>query len=758
MQLIIASRSDPVVPLARLRARGQVTELRAADLRFTPDEASAFLNQVMALDLSGADVSTLETRTEGWIAGLKLAALSLKNRGDVQKFIRAFAGDNRYIADYLIQEVLNTQPEEVRRFLLGTAILDRLSGPLCDAVTGEPGSQAQLEALEKSNLFVVPLDDTRDSYRYHHLFAEVLRAHSMRANPDQVRTQHRRASIWFETNGSLSEALHHAAAGEDVERVARLLETRWPGMDRSYQTGKWLERVKALPDALVRARPVLNMGYAWALLNAGELEMVEARLDDVERWLRDTVDPSRDLPDEMIVEDEKRFRTLPLEIASARTYLAQTRGEVSGTVEHARRLLNVIPEGDIAARVTATALLALAYWTRGELEEAHRTFLAALAHMRMAGATLDAIRGEFVPADIMVAQGRLHEAAQIYERGLQLAKDSLHSAAPETDELYLGLSELHRERGDVDSAVRLLQTITESAGRAEHAGNRLRWCTAMSRVAETRGDLASALRLLDEAERVDVRSPLPRVRPIAAMRARIWILEGRLLEAIAWAKAEGLSVEDELSYLREFEHITLARLLIARFRADHDERSIRDALTLLERLLIAASQGGRKGSVIEILALEALAHQSLSNVRAALDPLERALALGEPEAFLRIFVDEGDTMRDLLRHAAARGTGGAYTRHLLRAFDEPFEAVPNPRSVVAATRAVVAPDHPVQSLTARELEILRLIAVGLRNQEIADQLSISTATVKRHVANAYVKLDVNHRTEALARAHALNLL
>jgi LuxR family maltose regulon positive regulatory protein len=503
------------------------------------------------------------------------------------------------------------------------------------------------------------------------------------------------------------------------------------------------------------------MGCAWALLNAGELETVEARLGDVEQWLRvaaDATDHAEDLADKMIVVDEKRFRSLPVEVASARTYLAQTRGEISGTVEHARRLLDVIPEGDVAARVKTTALLALAYWTRGDLEEAHRTFLVALAHMRMAGATLDAIRGEFVPADIRVAQGRLQEAAQIYERGLQLAKDSLLSAVPETDELHLGLSELHRERGDVDTAARLLQTITESAGRTEHAGNRQRWCTAMSRVAETRGDLASALRLLDEAERVDVPSPLPRVRPIAAMRARIWIVEGRLAEAMAWAKAEGLSVEGELSYLREFEHITLARLLIARFRADHDERSIRDALTLLERLLIAASQGGRKGSAIEVLVLEALAHHAQSNVRAALDPLERALALGEPEAYLRIFVDEGDTMRDLLRHAAARGIGGAYTRHLLRALDQPTESVPDPHSVVAGTRPVVAPGLPVQSLTARELEILRLIAVGLRNQEIADQLSISTATVKRHVANAYAKLDVNHRTEALARAHALNLL
>ncbi|MEO8620756.1 MAG: LuxR C-terminal-related transcriptional regulator [bacterium] len=764
MRLIIASRSDPLVPLPRLRARGQVTELRAADLRFTPDEASAFLNQVMALDLSATDVSTLELRTEGWIAGLKLAALSLKNRADVQKFIRAFSGDNRYIADYLIQEVLLAQPESVRRFLLGTAILDWLSGPLCDAVTGEHGSQAQLESLETSNLFVIPLDDTRECYRYHHLFAEVLRAHSIRENPDGVRTLHRRASIWFEANGSHADAVHHAAAADDVERVAGLLETRWPSMDRSYQTGKWLERVKALPDALVRKRPVLNTAYAWVQMNAGELEAAEARLSDVDLLLQ-TAEQTGDRAGDMIVVDEKRFAFLGVQLSSARAYLAQARGEVVGTVEHARRLLDTIPDGEHTTRATATALLSLAQWAHGELDEACATFTVALSLMRKAGNSLDAIRGEFVPADIRVAQGRLREAEEIYEAGLQLAKDSLQSAAAETDELYLGLSELHREWGDLDGATRLLQTITESAGRTEHVGNRRGWCTSMARVAESRGDLPGALRLLDEAERVDVRTPLPRLRPISAARARIWIVQGKLREAIRWANEQKLSVEDDLSYAREYEHITLVRLLIARYVSQHDESTIRDALMLLERLLIEASRGGRKPAVIEILLLEALAHNARSNTRAALDAVERALQLGESEGYLRIFVDEGPIMRELLRHAAARGSGGEYTRNVLRGFDGPTSGRPVRNGVpvsagesVATARPVAAADSQVQSLTARELEILRLIAAGLRNQEIADQLSISTPTVKRHVANAYAKLDVSHRTEALVRAHALNLL
>jgi LuxR family maltose regulon positive regulatory protein len=434
-------------------------------------------------------------------------------------------------------------------------------------------------------------------------------------------------------------------------------------------------------------------------------------------------------------------------------------------VEHARQLLDAIADEDHVARGTATALLSLAQWSAGELDDAYATFIDALSHMRKAGNSLDAIRGEFVPADIRVAQGRLHEAEAIYESGLQLAKDSLHSAAAETDELYLGLSELHREWGDFERATSLLQTLTESAGRAEHAGNRRRWCESMARVAESRGDLPSALRLLDEAERVDVRSPLPRLRPIAAMRARIWITQGKLREAAGWAKEQRLSVDDDLSYAREFEHITLARLLIARYRSQHDESTIRDALMLLERLLIEASRGGRKPGVIEVLVLEALAHDAMSNNRAALDPLERALLLGESEGYLRIFVDEGNVMRDLLRHATQRGIGGDYTRSVLRAFDEPTSRRPEQREGPAPLRGaaftlrpVGVAGGPIQSLTARELEILRLIAVGLRNQQIADQLSISTPTVKRHVANAYAKLGVSHRTEALVRAHALNIL
>ena len=751
MHVVIASRSDPPapVPLARLRARGELAEVRVGDLRFTNDEAAAFLNQVMALGLSTTDTAKLERRTEGWIAGLKLAALSMKGREDVRGFVDAFTGDNRYVADYLVDEVLQAEPEHIRRFLLGTAILDRLSGPLCDAVMGEAGSQALIENLERRNLFVVALDDRREWYRYHHLFADVLQALSVREDPDRARGYHRRASAWYDEHGSSSDAVRHAIAAEDLDRAAGLLEMTWPERDRSYQSGLWLTRVKALPDAVVRVRPVLSLGYAWALLNSGELEAAEPRLRDVERWMEAADTTARPDTSQMVVTDAARFRSLPTELASARIYLAQALGGVPGTVEHAKRALDLIPEGDHAARSTGIALLALAYWARGELEAAHRTFTDALASMRLCGHGLDAIRGIFVLGDLRVGQGRLREAAKIYERGLQIAAEEVHPTPPETDELHLGLSEVHREWGDLEAAARFLDTVTQLASQTAHRGNRQRWCTAMARILEARGDLSSALALLDEAESHNVRTPIPRVRPIPAMKARIWIAQRRSVEAMDWARAQNLSASDDLSYLREFEHVTLARLLVARHRPGGDERDLHDVVQLLDRLAIAAEQGGRTGSLIEILMLQSLAQEAMGNVRRGLDPLARALELAEPEGYLRVFVDEGSRMRDLLRHATSRGIAGDYTRRVLAGFDEPKPP---------ATEVGRIAGGSVQSLTTRELEILRLIAAGMRNQEIADLLSISAATVKRHIANAYGKLGATHRTEALVRAKEMNLL
>ena len=752
MHLAIASRSDPPLPLAHLRGRGELTELRAADLRFTPDEAATFLNQVMGLGLSAEDIAALETRTEGWIVGLQMAALSMQGRADTASFIQAFTGSHHFIIDYLVEEVLQRQPERVRSFLLQTSILDRLSGPLCDAVTGQEDGRGMLEALERGNLFVVPLDDERHWYRYHHLFADVLQTHSMEQQPDRAPALHLRASEWYEQNDLPSDAIRHALAAEDFDRAAGLIELAWPAMDWSFQSATWLGWVKALPDQLVRARPVLSVGYAWALLIGGELEACEARLRDAERWLETTADISERVPSaEMVVVDEEQFRSLPASIANARAVQAQALGDVPGSVTYARRALDLLPEGDDFGRGKLTVLLGLAHWASGDLETAYQSFADGMASFQMAGNILFAISFTFILADIRMAQGRLYEAVSTYERSLQLATGQGEPVLEGTADLYLGLSELHREQDDLEAAAQHLQRSEEQGEQAEVY--QYRRCRAQARIREAQGDLDGALNLLDEAERwLSFRNPLPDVRPIAALKTRVWVGQGRLTEALGWVHERGLSVDDDLSYLREFEHVTLARVLIAEYKSDRADRSIHEAFGLLERLLKAAEEGGRTGSVIEILLLQALAHEVEGELPLALAPLERALTLAEPEGYVRIFVDEGPPMARLLYEALSLGIAPNYVQRLLAAFPVSEPEQPKP------SKSQIPEFELIEPLSKREIEVLQLIAEGLTNQEIATRLYLSKNTVKVHTRNIYAKLDAHHRAGAVARARALGIL
>lgn len=760
LHLVIATRQDPDLPLARLRARGQLSELRAADLRFTHDEAADFLNAGMGLSLSAADIAALEERTEGWIAGLQLAALSLQGHPDVHQFIRAFAGDHRYIVDYLVDEVLRRQPEPVRRFLLQTAILDRLHGPLCDAVTGQEGGSARLEALERGNLFVVPLDDQRHWYRYHHLFADVLAAHLLAEQPEQIPALHRRASVWYEQHGLVNRAIRHALASEDFARAADLVEPAVPAMRRSRQETTVLGWLAALPESVIRHRPVLSASYAWALLMSGTLEGVEAHLRDTERWLdmdMDTTATMRERPEvpsaetcpepsrRMVVVDEEEFRRLPGTIAVWRAGQALALGDVPATMYHARRALDLVAEDDHLRRGSAVGLLGLAYWTTGDLEEAHRMYAECSARVQRVGYISDALGCAIALADIRIAQGRLHEAMRTYERALQLATEPGEPALRGTADMYVGMSELHRERDDLESA---MQDLLRSKDLGEHVGlpqNRYRWCVAMARIRQAEGDLDGALDLLHEAERFYVSDYFPNVRPIAALRARVWVAQGTLGEVLDWAREQNLSVEDDLSYLREFEHITLARVLLARSTSEPGDRSLREAMGLLERLLSAAEDGARTGSAIEILVLQALAHQMQGNISAALAPLERALTLAEPEGYVRLFVDEGPPMAALLDVAAKRGIAPSYVRRLRTACDQAEESVP-------AQQGLIEP------LSEREREVLRLLASDLSGPEIASELIVSLNTVRTHTKNIYSKLGVNSRRAAVRRAEELNLL
>ncbi len=444
MHLIITTREDPQLPLARLRARSHLIELRAADLRFTASEASAFLSQVMGLSLSAQDIAALEDHTEGWIAGLQLAALSMQGHQDVSGFIRAFAGDHRYIVDYLVAEVLERQPAPLRSFLLQTSILDQLCGPLCDAVTGQQEGNARLEALERGNFFVVPLDDQRHWYRYHHLFAEVLSAHLKSEQPDQVATLHRRASEWYEQHGSSGDAIRHALEAFDFERAAGLIELAIPPMRQSRQEATAFGWLKALPDELLRARPVLSVYYAGALLLNGELEGVEAQLRDAEQWLDTKADmgASSALASsfEMVVVDEEEFRGLAASIAIYRAAIALALGDVSNTMKYARQVLNLVPEDDHLRRGSAAGFLGLAYWTSGDLESAHRSYAECMARIQKAGYLSDSIGCAIALAEIRIEQGRLREAMGTYERRLQLATEQSAILPRGAADMYVGMS------------------------------------------------------------------------------------------------------------------------------------------------------------------------------------------------------------------------------------------------------------------------------------------------------------------------------
>lgn len=742
LHLLIATREDPRLPLARWRARGQLTELRAAELRFNPEEAAEFLNRVMGLNLSAENVSALEARTEGWIAGLQLAALSIRGRADAAGFIRAFTGSDRFVLDYLVEEVLRALPEDVRSFLLQTAILDKLCGALCDAVTGQTHGSTALERLERGNLFVVPLDDTRDWYRYHHLFADVLQAHLLAEQPDRLPTLHRRASGWYEENGSRPDAIRHALAAHDFERAADLIELEGPLVVTASQTAVWLEWARSLPDDLIRVRPVLSVWHAYNLLGRGAIEAAEARLKDAERWL----EPGVESPTVSV--DEGELRSLLATIAVARAYRAHTLGDVAGTVKHAQRVLELLPDADHPRRQQAIGLMGMTYWASGDLEATDRLFVDYSQRMLVGGNIPDAIGTMTVLPDIRPALGRLRGAVDALTQLLRIVEDA-GPLPPEAADLYRGLGELALEQGDLASAAAHLLRSKELGRQGEMPVWRWRWHVAQARFLEATGDLEGALRLLEEAEHLFIRTPLPDVRPFAALRAGILVAQGRLGEALDWARDRGLSVQDELTYLNEFEHVTFAKVLILQGQREGTASAVDQALALLERLLQAAEQGHRTGSAIEILSLQALARQARGDQRQAMASLERALALAEPEGFVRVFVAEGPSMARLLTVAASRGMAPDTVSRLLAAFP-PYRS--------GASRASQTGCADDELLSKREAEVLRYIAAGLGNREIADRLFLSLHTVKAHARSIYDKLDAHSRTQAVAKARELGIL
>jgi LuxR family maltose regulon positive regulatory protein len=736
LRLVIATRSDPPLPLARLRARGELAEVRAADLRFTEPETVAYFAG-MGLRLSHAEVSTLEGRTEGWVAALQLAALSLQGREDLTGFIDGFAGDDRHVVDYLVEEVVHRQPEAVRDFLLRTSVLPRLSGPLTDAVTGRTDGRTMLEALDRDNLFLVPLDDQRRWYRYHHLFADMLQARLLVELPGQAPELHRRASAWFEQEGDTTAAVDHALAAHDGERAAGLVEAVLPAMTRERretQLRRWME---ALPDEVYARRPVLANGYVGALMSTGETRGVEPRLRLAEEWVEAAQAlPAGKSPSGLLAANPVQWQRLPGWVRIHRAGLALMTGDVAATIARCREALAVLAPDDNLGFGAATALMGLASWRQGDLTTAESAYTETIRRFGQEGYVADILGCTVTLADLQLTMGRLRDAERTYRHALALAERQPAAPPRGTPDMHVGLCLLHLEQGDLGGAkehLRLAHELGEHLGLPKHPH---RWRIAEADVRESEGDLDGALTMLDEAERVYDLDFSPDVRPVTAMRARLWIKQGRPEQALTWAAQRGLAVTDEPDYLREFEHVTLARALLGAGDA---------AAGFLERLLTAAEADGRLGTALEILVLLALARQREGDTGAAMAALSRALELGEPEGYVRIFTGQGPAMAPLLTEAARRGVSPLYAARLTGSTG-PLPAGPTRR------------DTLVDPLSDRELDVLRLLASELSGPDIARHLVVSLNTVRTHTKNIYAKLGVGSRREAVRRADELGLL
>jgi LuxR family maltose regulon positive regulatory protein len=749
MHLVITTREDPNLPLARYRARGQLTELRAADLRFTAAEAAEFFNHVMGLSLSAEDIAILDTRTEGWIAGLQLAAISIQEHKNGTSFIKSFTGTHHFVMDYLIEEVLQQQSKSVQTFLLRTSILDRLCGPLCDALLQDSSTSGQetLEYLECANLFIFPMDNDRHWYRYHHLFADLLRQQlGQSQTPEEIAQYHICAGVWYEKNGDKAEAFRHLIAAKDFSRAAGLAETTWQTMYDSFQSAAWLGWVKQLPEEIICFRPVLCTQIAWGFMNAHEVDISESRLRDAERCLKGSSDG-------MVIVDKEQFHSLRARIAFARAYNAQTQRDFPSAIKYAELVFKLIPEENQFLRAQTTAILGATYLINGDLDAACRSMSDWIDSSLKVGNFFSAIAYAMAEkADILTAQGHLREALRTYLQSLELASEHESGIQRVTAHHYLGMAMLYHEMGDDEAADQHLQKSLGLGGLHMSVDWSYRRCIAQARLKESEGELEAAINLLDEAKRFYIKTLIPHTRPIDAIKARIYLKQGQLSKAVKWVNEQKLSVDDELSYLREYEHITLARVLLAKYQSNRDERVIHEALNLLERLLKAAEDQNRMGSVLEILVTQVLVHQAQGNPSRDFESLEHALTLAHPEGYVRIFVDEGDLMRLLLldfrlfNEKQPRDNGHELTEYV----DKLLSTFAQPKDMLQSKL--------IEPLSQRELEILQLIAQGLSNQEISERLFLALSSVKGHNQMIFSKLHVQSRTEAIARARELSLL
>lgn len=723
VHVTIATREDPALPLARWRARAELSEIRAADLRFTPDESAAFLNQVMELGLSTGDVNALETTTEGWVAGLQLAAISLRGHEDAAGFIRSFSGTDRFVLDYLVEEVLARQPPAAGEFLLRTAILDRLCGPLCDAVTLDPTTPGQptLEHLDRVNLFIVPLDSERRWYRYHHLFRDLLRQRLGRPGSEAVVDElHARASRWCEDNGFELEAFRHAAAGHDIERAERLIKGYGPSLqirDAFAAAGTW---ISALPVETLNARPSLRISYAQVLLASGRTAGFEEMLATAEATLQ-------------IRADDESTRDLRRQIVRLRAIRAFLEHRVDDVIESTRALELLAPDDLSRAFVVWTS--GYAHEVLGERAEARKAYGEALSMSRAIGYRFGDMNASIGIGAMQEVDNELRLAAETYEDAVRRAADLPWSWISDA---HLGLGRIHYEWNDLDVAWERGQQSLELARQLRHTDRPAACLALLARVRLAQGDLAEAARIQAEAER--------------SVRERGFVCDARRVAAAHATMSLRTGDVDGAARLAEEFDLPLVRARACLTRGDADA-----ALSALDRFRRQAESRAWLDERLRALVLQALAHRASADTGEAVSRLGEAMEIGEPEGFVRLFIDEGPPMARLLREAAAAGLHREYCLRLLGAFAASATGAGPGVSPLHGGRPV-GPSGFVGELSKREIELLELLAEGLSNQAIAERLFLSPHTVKTHVRNIYSKLDVSSRTQAVARARLLGIL
>ncbi len=763
LHLVVAGRSDPPLPLARLRARRQMVELRSDDLRFTEEEATILLNQVVGLELSVDDVALLENRTEGWAAGLQLAALSMQAEENVTEFVRTFTGSHRYVFDYLAQEVLRRLSGPLRTFLLKTSILDRLCDSLSNAVTETEQARSALDELEQANLFIIPLDRERRWYRFHHLFGEFLRAQALQEyGQERIGALNRRASEWYAENGFVEDAVYHALQVGDHETTANLIEQT---ADKMF-TGNELNVVAAwsrvLPEAVMKNHLKLCLIFAWAQLATGQFDEAERTSQVIEQAVGGTVDM---LGLEELNSLTPEARSALIETALIKSSLAAVAYDVPRLFELTRMVLPYLSEvgrhfqhaGASDLRTIAVFNMAVAHELMGEVRAASEAFteafdlshaqhnlhifLVALSHL----------------AQMQIAMGQLNAAEETYYRALQLAEEVSGRPSPLAGPPYVGLGNLFYERNDLDSALVNLEDGLTLCRRWNNWDGLLPGYIGVARVKSAKHDWSGAFGALDECTEMCRKANLGMMLPVLeAVRSMLSLAKGDLTTAARWAESFGLSLQSEMSYQREGENIIYAKVLLARGR--HVE-----AQQFLGRLSSAAQNGQRTGRMIEISVIQALNLQALGDDTEALAVLEQVLARAESEKYVRIFVDEGAPMADLLREVRGRGIAPAYVQKLLDAFLVQESVVQVIRRM-PVSRLFTELDSGrrtlpyVEALSSREMEVLHLISSGASNEEIAQKLFVSVNTVKTHIKNIYGKLGARNRTQAVATARDLNLL